>query len=202
MNNKTYIEFGSIIRGNKKIYQTLKGNVYDYYMMSRYFKDIYFLEKFNNGENLKNLYKSLHHKKDFKFNLINFILLKTSQSKKFYEFGQTLFEKIFFVKAFNKILDIKINKKIIWCGNDVSKLFNFFCKNFYSNLSIKLNEKPNFFQIKKSIFFSKGISLLYEKKNLKILRNVFKNADCGSFDFTVYKKNKKWLKAWSRTMSE
>ncbi len=190
MNNKTYVEFGSIIKGNKNIYQTLKGNVYDTYMMSRYFRDIYFLEKFNKDLNLINLYKSLHHKKDFKFNLINYIFLKTSKSKKFYEFGQTLFEKIFFIKAFNKILNSKINKKIIWCGNDISKFFNFFCKNFYSNFTIKLNEKPNFFQIKKSIFFSKGISLLYEKKNLKILRNVFKNADCGSFDFTVYKKNK------------
>ena len=122
MNNKTYVEFGSIIKGNKNIYQTLKGNVYDTYMMSRYFRDIYFLEKFNKDLNLINLYKSLHHKKDFKFNLINYIFLKTSKSKKFYEFGQTLFEKIFFIKAFNKILNSKINKKIIWCGNDISNL--------------------------------------------------------------------------------
>jgi len=184
MPRTTYIEFGSIINKKKKIYQELKGDVYDNYMLSRYFNDIFLLNKFNS---IKILYKHLHHKKDFKFNLINLILLKNSMFGKFYEFGQTLFEKVFFMKSFSKILNIKIKKKIKWYGNDVSDLFNFFCNNFFKKKLVKVDKKPMFIHMKNSVFFAKGISLLYEKNNLKILKYVMNNSNSGSFDLTVCK---------------
>ena len=184
MTLKTYIEFGSIINKNKQTYEILKGNVYDNYMFSRYFNDIFLL---NNANSIKTLSNNLHDKKDIKFNLVNFILLKNAKSPKFYEFGQTLFEKVFFIKTISRILKIRIKKKIKWYGNDVSELFNFFCNNFFKDAFVKVDKKPMLIQMKNSVFFSKGISLLYEKKNLKILKHAMQNSNSGSFDFTVYK---------------
>ena len=41
---KTFIDFG-VIRKKKNIYQTLNGDLYDTYMLGRYFNDIYNLNK-------------------------------------------------------------------------------------------------------------------------------------------------------------
>lgn len=185
---KTFLEFGSILNKKKRIYEKISGNLYDTYMMARYFKDIYNLET---SKNLKSLYNNLHHKKDIKINFINFLIIISSKKFKFYEFGQTLFEKIYYVKIFNKIFKKNINlKKIIWNGNDISKMFNFFCQNFFKDYNLNIFEKPNYYYIKDSIFFSKGVTLLYEKNNLKLLRYVFEKADCGSFDFSICKNKK------------
>ena len=191
MPSKTYIEFGSIINTKKVIYNKKIGNMYDTYMMSRYFKDLHALDTFQNKNDLKVLYKSIHHKKDLKINFVNFLLVCSSKSKKFYEFGQTLFEKIYFLKVFSIIFKKKINLyKINWAGNDISKMFNFFCNNFYKSYRLKVFSKPNYNLISNATFFSKGITLLYEKQNLSLLKYVFKNAKCGSFDFTICKSKK------------
>ena len=190
MSLKTYIEFGSIVGKKKRRYQTLKGDLYDSYMLSRYFRDLHNLSLINKN-NFRNHCKKLHHKKDLKFNFINYLFLIIVKSKSFYEFGQTLFEKIFFMKFFTKIFKKKINFKIKWCGNDISKMFNFFCINFYKNYKINVFEKPNYKLIKNSIFFSKGVSLLYYEKNINLIKYVLKNSYCGSFDFTVCKKKTK-----------
>ncbi len=185
---KTFLEFGSILKKNKRIYEQISGDLYDTYMMARYFKDIYILET---SKNLKSLYNNLHHKKDIKINFVNYLIIVSSKKFKFYEFGQTLFEKIYYVKIFNKILKKNINlKKIIWNGNDISRMFNFFCRNFFKDYKLNVFEKPNNYYIKDSIFFSKGVTLLYEKNNLKLLRYVFNKAHCGSFDFSICKNKK------------
>ena len=191
MSLKTYIEFGSIIRSKKVIYQKKTGDMYDTYMMSRYFKDLYILNLFKNKKSLKILHKNIHHVKDLKINFVNFLLICSSNKRRFYEFGQTLFEKIYFMKVFSRIFDKKINlKKISWVGNDISKMFNFFCSNFYKGYKLKVFSTPNYKSINKSTFFSKGVTLLYEKKNISLLKYVFNNAECGSFDFSICKNKK------------
>ena len=45
MKSKTYIEFGTFKKGQKKIYEKLLGDVYDSFMLSRYFNDIFILNK-------------------------------------------------------------------------------------------------------------------------------------------------------------
>jgi hypothetical protein len=160
-------------------------------MMARYFKDIFVLYSFKNKKHLRNLYNKLHHKKDIKINFVNYLLIKAANKSKFYEFGQTLFEKIFFLKFLDKMFNLKLNlKKISWVGNDISKMFNFFCFNFYKDLKLKVYEKPHYDSIKNSIFFSKGVTLLYEQNNIKLLRYVLKKSSCGSFDFSICKKKK------------
>ncbi len=104
-----YLNFG-IIRKNKKfLYEEIKGNLYDEYMLSRYFKDIFILENFKKkkAEELIDISKAIHHKKDLKFNLINYFLILSNSNLKFYEFGATILEKYFYFKIFDRILKKK-----------------------------------------------------------------------------------------------
>ena len=108
---KNYLEFGSLQKDKKKKYEFIMGNLYDWYMLPRYFNDIFLLDKFTQKKDLKTLSKSIHHIDDLKFNFINFILLKSSKTKIFYEYGQTLFEKIFYIKFFFSITKNKYKFK-------------------------------------------------------------------------------------------
>ena len=187
---KTYLEFGNLVKGSKKKYEALKNteflNLYDAYMFSRYFRDIYSLEQ---SKNLKELSVRLHDIKDLKFSFIIYLLLLSTKIKRYYEFGSTIFERYFYLKFLEKkfLKKTKINK---YYGNDISKFFNFFSNKIFSKMfncyaSSKFENKL----LNKSIFFSKVISLLYEKKNKMILKNVFSNSHAGFFDFSIVKKN-------------
>lgn len=44
--------------------------------------------------------------------------------------------------------------------------------------------------MKNTVFFSKGVSLLYSKNNLDILRIAIQQSSCGSFDFSINLKGK------------
>jgi hypothetical protein len=186
---KNYLEFGIYTNNKKHIYELKTGALYDWYMLPRYFNDIFLLDKYKNTRNINKLSKLLHHKEDLKFNLVNFILLKISKSKSFYEYGQTLFEKIFYINFFSNFLKTKFNYNINWYGNDISELFNFFCNNFYKNLKIKTSKKFDVKKIDKTVFFAKGVTLLYLKNNSLLLKNIIKKSKCGSFDMSL-KKNK------------
>ena len=186
---KNYLEFGTYTNNKKCIYELKTGALYDWYMLPRYFNDIFLLDKYKNTRNINKLSKLLHHKEDLKFNLVNFILLKISKSKSFYEYGQTLFEKIFYINFFSNFLKTKFNYNINWYGNDISELFNFFCNNFYKNLKIKTSKKFDVKKIDKTVFFAKGVTLLYLKNNSLLLKNIIKKSKCGSFDMSL-KKNK------------
>jgi hypothetical protein len=184
---KNYLEFGSYVKRKKMRYELKTGNLYDWYMLPRYFNDIYLLDKYTKTKNLKKLSKLLHHKEDLKFNLVNFILIKVSKSKSFYEYGQTLFEKYFFIVFFSNFLKTKFNFKIKWYGNDISELFNFFCNNFYKNLKMQTFKNFNITKINKAVFFAKGVTLLYVKNNSLLLRDIINKSNCGSFDISLTK---------------
>jgi len=188
MNN--FIDFGVIKSKKKKIYQTLSGKLYDTYMVGRYFNDIYNLDSVIKKKKLfnKNL---IHDTKDLKFNLINFLLVLRSKEKKFYEFGFTLYEKIFYFKLFNNLSSKKIDfKKTRFFGMEISDLMIFFVENFYKNYKVKVSKyvKKNFFS--NTVFFSKGVTLLYEKKNIIFLKNFIDECESGSFDISLYPKKK------------
>ena len=139
-----------------------------------------------------NLKKNLFHDiKDLRFNLINHILL-SNYKKKFYEFGFTAYEKIFYFKFFNSVLNKKIDiSKIEFRGNDISERLIFFCQNFYKDYKISLDRKKfNQKNYSQSVFFSKGVTLLYEKQNIKNLKNFINYSECGSFDISLYPKKK------------
>ena len=188
-----YIEFGIIKESKKKVYETRKGNLYDDYMLSRYFNDIYLLSHYKKKKDIVNIIKYIHDKKDLKFNIINLILLSIhNNDNKFYEFGFTLLEKIQFfqiiIDLFN-FKDVEL-KKLKFCGCDISEKFIFFANNFYKDYNVSLGKKVCIKDLKDSIFFSKGISLLYEKNNIHLLDLIIKNSKCGSFDFSVGKDGK------------
>jgi len=69
-------------------------------------------------------------------------------------------------------------------------MFNFFCNKFHNQNDVKVNKFINFKEIKNSIFFAKGITLLYIKKNISILKKILKYSKMGSFDISI-NKNKK-----------
>lgn len=189
--NKTYLEFGSLVRSSKKKYETLYNsksfNLYDAYMFSRYFRDIYVLE---HNKNFKQLKTQLHDIKDLKFSFVIYILLLSTKVEKYYEFGSTIFERYFYIK----FLENKFSKKTKlnrYYGNDISKFFNYFSNKFFSKkFNCFASEKFEKKLVSKSIFFSKGISLLYEKNNKKILEKIFLNSTAGFFDFSIMKENK------------
>lgn len=187
---RNFISFG-ITKNKKNIaYETLTGNLYDYFMLGRYFKDIYNLDKISNKKIpfKKNL---IHDTKDLKFNLINFLLILKFKNKNFYEFGFTIYEKIFYFKFFKFFLQKNINlKKINFYGNEISEKFIFFCKNFYKGYNLKLFRKVKRKYLNNSVFFSKGVTLLYEKKNIQYLKYFIKYCDVGSFDISLYPEKK------------
>ena len=41
-----YLEFGLLHKNKKKIYEIKKGHLYDDYMLSRYFNDIFLVSKY------------------------------------------------------------------------------------------------------------------------------------------------------------
>ena len=135
---KNYLEFGYIQNNKKKVYEIKYGSVYDWYMLSRYFNDIIILDK--SKKNLKKIYYNLHHKNDIKFNFVNYIFLKIAKIKKFYEIGQTLLEKIYFIDFFQKLFRVEFKDKIKWRGNDISEMFNFFCNKFHNQKNVKVNK--------------------------------------------------------------
>lgn len=191
-----YLEFG-ILKNKKKIsYQIVKNhNLYDWFMLPRYFFDLVHISSY---KKLINLSKKINHSKDLKFNFISLILCKVTLENqyncKFYEHGFTLLEKVTFFEYLKKILKLKIKlNKIIFCGNEISKNFIFFANNFYTKVKKKLFVKFNKQYVKNSIFYSKGISLLYEKQNLNILKEVLSKCYAGSFDFSVNMKRKSIL---------
>ena len=152
MNN--FIDFG-IKKYKKKIYETLSGDLYDTYMLGRYFKDIYNLDQVTKKRIVfkKNL---LHDTKDLKFNFINYLLVLASRKKKFYEFGFTLYEKIFYFNFFNKFFSKKVNLfKIQFNGTEISSQFIFFCQNFYKGLSINVSKNIKKSYFLNSVFFLK-----------------------------------------------
>ncbi len=185
---KNYLEFGSIKNKQKRRYEIKKGNLYDWYMLPRYFNDLHILDKFSKSNNFKKLAKKLHHKEDLKFNFTILLLLKVSKFKIFYEFGQTLFEKIYFLKVFSNYFKIRNLRKTRWRGNDISEMFNFFCNNFYKNLDVKVFNKLDKKSVKNSSFFAKGVTLLYIKNNINVLNNVINKSESGSFDISLVKK--------------
>ena len=114
---KNFIEFGLKKIKKKKVYETLYGNLYDTYMLGRYFKDIYNLNQVVTNKTLFHD-KLLHDNKDLKFNLLNYLLLINNKYKNFYEFGFTLYEKIFYFKFFNKFYKNKLDlNKVNYSGN-------------------------------------------------------------------------------------
>lgn len=188
MNN--FIDFGIKKSKKKKIYESLTGELYDTYMLGRYFLDIFNLDGVISG-NRKFRTNLLHDTKDLKFNLINHLLLLRSKKKKFYEFGFTLYEKIFYFKFFNNFFQKKlILKKIKFNGNEISDQFIFFCQNFYKDLNINVSNNIKKISFSNSVFFSKGVTLLYEKKNIFYIRDFVKYCDSGSFDISLYPKKK------------
>lgn len=188
---KTFIKFGIQEKNKKqKIFEEKKGNLYETYMLGRYFEDLYNLNRLVNKKVKfsKNLF---HDTKDLRFNLINYILLLNSKKKKFYEFGFTIYEKIFYFKFFNNLFNQKLDiYKTEFLGNDISDKFLFFSQNFYKDYKISISKKILLKNYSQSIFFSKGITQLYEKKNIKYLKNFINYSDSGSFDISLYPKKK------------
>lgn len=188
---KTYLEFGSLVKGNKEKYETLHdskfSSLYDAYMFSRYFRDIFILQ---NKKRLSDLNYHLHDIKDLKFSFVVYAILLSTKIKRYYEFGSTIFERFFYIKYLENTFSKKTKLKKYY-GNDISKFFIYFSNNifrkFFDCFAVQKFEKK---YLNKSVFFAKGISLLYEKKNKTILENVFFHSHSGFFDFSILKKSK------------
>lgn len=105
-----------------------------------------------------------------------------------------MYEKIFYFKFFNKFSKKKLNiDKVNYTGNEISDQFIFFCQNFFKNYNLNISKKVEKKLFKEFVFFSKGVTLLYEKKNMFYLKNFIKLCNSGSFDISLYPQKKTLL---------
>ena len=92
-----YLEFGLLHKNKKKIYEIKKGHLYDDYMLSRYFNDIFLVSKYKKNKDLAKIVKYLHDKKDLKFNLINLLLLSKKAKINFMNLDLLCSKKFYFL---------------------------------------------------------------------------------------------------------
>ena len=68
---------------------------------------------------------------------------------------------------------------------------------FIEKKKVRFFDLPKFNCIKNSIFFSKGVTLLYYKNNLNLIKRSIELSKGGSFDFSISKKEiKKKTQYW------
>jgi hypothetical protein len=174
---KSYLEFGLIDEGDKKVYDTrFDQEAYDFFMVARYMKDI-MSYRANKPENV-------HHKEDFEDNLKKYAALIACDKEYpvYYEVGSSLMgviDALEFIDERHKDLDVK---SVEFAGADNSEMMNFGARQLHENYKLKLFETAKPFPC--DLFFAKGVSLLYALDNVEQLSNILKNSRIGIFDYT------------------
>ena len=198
----TYLEFGEIdiTNSKKKIWNfQLHQKAYDWLMLGRYAND---LQTFITMQNLLktdgiqkclNKYnEEVHHSDEAALNLSKIIALAISNKNNlsFYELGQTIFGCIDGMEFYLDLLanlNININlnlKEVDWYGVDISKMFNQLSSTFHKDYKIICSDKKDKLPKKMDVFFSKGITLLYDIRSLDDLFNTLDSCRISIFDYS------------------
>lgn len=202
-----YLEFGSIDLAHikKQVYDfKIKDKAYDWFMLGRYANDLLMYKKLNqiiDVEPLLNVIeyyqKEIHHKRDFSQNLdkltgLKILASRNSDSINFYELGQTIFgciEAIEFCQnliAFLKIESNSLNlNQIKWYGKDISEYFNQLSVLFHPKHIIHTSKTdPQNIDYQNTLFYAKGITLLYAIDSIPKLFKCLTNSTLAIFDYS------------------
>lgn len=196
----TYMEFGEIDQvGIKKNIWGFKlhQKAYDWFMLARYSNDILAIRKMQKllksgkAQECKDLFwKEIHHKDELCIafgKLAALYAVNQNSNPSFFELGQTLFGCIDAMEFAQELLDDKYKmnlKNVEWLGVDISEMFNELAKVYYNEYKIQTATKKEDLPNKWSVFYSKGITLLYVVRKLKEFYDYINSSDCAYFDYS------------------
>lgn len=202
----SYLEFGAIdlIKGSKTVWDfRLNQKAYDWLMLARYGNDMAaYLDMTDAVKNgsvsvAVDIYRSeIHHHDDFSVNLGKLIALSVApadnKGPSFFELGQTLFgciEGMEFCKALLEKMDGSLQlinpRHVAWYGVDISHLFNRFAILMHPDYAVSVYDDIGKLPARSSIFFAKGVTLLYAIRSIDALFDVFNHCDAALFDYSL-----------------
>lgn len=202
----SYLEFGAInlIEGTKTVWDfRINQTAYDWLMLARYANDMSaYLEmidviKVDSIHAAVEIYRrEIHHRADFSVNLGKLIALSVASAKNtgpsFFELGQTLFgciEGMEFCSTLLQKIDstsrISDLKNVAWYGIDISKLFNRLAVCMHSGYSISVSNDITTIPARTSLFFAKGVTLLYAIRSIDALFELLNRSDAALFDYSL-----------------
>ncbi len=208
LNAISYLEFGAIdLQANKKdIWEfKLHNKAYDWLMLARYANDLVAYLDMNKMvghrslEKITDIYKNeIHHQDDASLNLGKLVALmtifeenKNSGKLSFFELGQTIFGCIEGMEFYFKLLksmDYELPNidllKIDWYGIDISKFFNKISILMHQKYRIYTKDKLSFINSQKSVFFAKGVTLLYAVRTVGDLLSILSKSKLSIFDYS------------------
>ena len=200
----TYLEFGGINLKNsqKEIWDFKTDQIaYDLFMLARYSREIIGYQDCKNYlikrdyKNFLKIYSEDIHTKDFLNSIITWVALnhlkKNGFSQKFYELGFTLFGCIEAHEVCNSLLPKKNKiKNITYSGEEISYLLSEIALKLHSNYkveySLRHDELTN-----DSLFFSKGVTLLYALKSIKTFYDYISKPKISVFDYNFSLREKR-----------
>jgi len=176
---KTYLEFGKEEGKKKFVYDKREDQeAYDFFMIARYLKDMI-------GYRTGNV-KKIHHKEDLEDNIKKYSALSVcknfSRYLVYYEVGSTVMGVIDSLEYINKKFRKLKVKDITFIGVDNSDMMNRLTLYTHKSYKLKLYNKIKI--SKCSLFFAKGVSLLYAFDDEKLFCDVLKISDIAIFDYT------------------
>lgn len=198
----SYLEFGytAPLKGVKKTYELkIESKAYDWFMHARYSNDLFAylqmseaLKQQDIKEAARIFQSEVHHPNDLMLNLSKLISLSLFKKPSFFEFGQTLFGCIEGIEFANSLLrSSKINFEppsvdtITWHGFDISEFFNTLAKVMHGGRSIQTTNNLEDIANTMSVFFAKGVTLLYAVQTPQDLISLLSKADMAIFDYSL-----------------
>jgi hypothetical protein len=204
--NLSYLEYGTIdlSKGSKTVWDfRINQKAYDWLMLARYANDMAaymdMIDTMENGSitNAIDIYRQeVYHADDFSVNLGKLIALSVASASPtplvFFELGQTLFGCIEGMEFCGALLEkIPCNKElpalrdITWYGVDISRLFNRFAVKMHPGYSIETYEEAGELRAPISLFYAKGVTLLYAMRSIDALFELLDRCDAGLFDYSL-----------------
>lgn len=202
----SYLEFGAIdlLNGSKTVWDfRVNQKAYDWLMLARYANDMAtYLDMIDAAKDGSidaaiDIYRrEIHHRDDFSVNLGKLIALTIASSENaspsFFELGQTLFgciEGMEFCKVLLQKMDMSLHipdlQRVAWYGVDISRLFNRFAVRMHPGYSVSVYEAVDELPIQPSLFFAKGVTLLYAIRSLDGLFKLLNSCDAALFDYSL-----------------
>ena len=202
----SYLEFGAIdlAKGTKAVWDfKINQKAYDWLMFARYANDmaayLEMTEALPSGGTaaaLEVYRREVHHRDDFSVNLGKLLALsvlsRDEPRPSFFELGQTLLgciEGMEFCRALLRQLEIcpplPELKELAWQGVDISRFFNRFAVAMHTGYAVSVHDELGKYDGNPSLFFAKGVTLLYAIRSLDSLFQLLERSEMALFDYSL-----------------
>lgn len=202
---ESVLEFGALDLTNhkKSVWDIRSGQqAYDWFMCARYMNDLLTYARMHGAFKLSDTpslikifddyQNNIHHvASDLSLNFDKWCALEciSNEQVSFFELGSTLFgciEAIEFVEAFIKYIapHTRQNKNIEWVGVDNSDYLNQTALQLHQAKNLKLFSSLSQVLSHNSVFFAKGVSLLYAINSMTEFAQIMENTDLCLFDYS------------------